>query len=191
MRVDAAEACRHATARSPRRLRAGVTATAATRGPHEPTYRPVAGDVRAATRLLIGRADLPGYRDTRVVRTGTDVCSRYDPDLSALVTTGEVEGRYFGRETRGGALVVTSQAALFRSRDHAETYWRRAVVDPRIRPCLAEALRKGLPTGSKLMDLRTVPLRFTSGPLRIQSWNVLGRVLVDGEDVPFVMGRSR
>jgi hypothetical protein len=164
-----------------------VVGSAGARDPHETTYAPVAADIRTAKGLLVTPADVPGFSDNGAPKGDDTACSSYDPDLSAIVTTGEAEGHLYSRSFASGALTVGSQAALFRTVAHANSYWRRAFTSRKITPCLAEAFRRGLPAGTKLSNLRTVPITSSSGALRVHSWNLVGRIHVDGTAVPFVI----
>jgi hypothetical protein len=164
-----------------------LAGSAVARSPHETTYRPVTADVRTAKSLLVTRADVPGFRDSGAPDDRDATCSAYDPDLSALVTTGEAEGRYYTRTAASGALTVGSQAALFTTAAQAKAYWMRAVTNKKITPCLAELFRRGLPVGSKLTNVKTIPITAATGALEVHSWNLVGRVHVDGNVVPFVL----
>lgn len=168
-------------------LALAVAGSALARTPHDTTYKPVGRDVRTAKGLLVKRADVPGFADAGAPDDRDATCSTYDPDLSGLVTTGEADGRYYSRTSASGALTVGSQAALFRSAAHAGSYWKRAVTSKKITPCLSEVFRRGLPPGAKLSNVRTVPVAAASGALRVHSWNLVGRVHVDGNVVPFVL----
>jgi hypothetical protein len=164
-----------------------LVGASAARTPHESTYRPIPKDVETAKSLLVTLADVPGFRDGGAPPDTDVTCSTYDPDLSALVTTGEADGRYFTHTSAGGALMIGSQAAVFRSAAEANAYWKRGFATRKIAPCVAEAFRRGLPPRATLTHVRAVPVRASSGPLKVMSWNLVGRVHQDGRVVPFVL----
>jgi hypothetical protein len=160
----------------------------AARGPKDPTYQPNARDLAIARSLLLVRAVVPARFTIESSKPSDDdfTCSTYDPDLSRLVSTADVEGRDFSHTARTGVYFVSSTAMLFRTSEEAATYWRRAVVHRKVGPCLVESFRDAFGKGAALGNVKVIPLELASGELSVQSWNVVG----DLRDGTRVLGKA-
>jgi hypothetical protein len=165
-----------------------TTAATAARSPHEPTYRPVPADVKAAKSLLLRADDLAaGFRAVPVPSTAFR-CTAYDPDLSNLVTTGEALGRYLERRTARGYESVATMAYVFRSTREANAYWRSGFDDKRNGLCIVEILKSSVGKatallGQKLEWIRGTPKieRFGMRGQRAVIWSVAPILSVAGQ----------
>jgi hypothetical protein len=129
--------------------------------------------VKAAKSLLLQASDFPPKFRSKPLTPEDDVrCDIYDPDLSALVTTGEAESRQFFATTARAAHVAASQALMFRTAKEATRYWQQGFNDKRNAACITEWLESDLKKGEQLTNHKPVPFRFSSPAVRAVNWSV-------------------
>jgi hypothetical protein len=124
----------------------------------KPRMRPNAGDVAQARSLLVRDSDLwSNFGPDPSKRASPNIprCpGLYAPDRSAVTITGSAESDF----TNGGD-GIASRAALFRSEDDLDAYWR-AIVRPAYAQCLAEVWDASPRPGgkAKILQVRSFPL---------------------------------
>jgi len=169
-----------------------VSLTAATaawaRDPYSETLRPVAADVAVARTLLLQRPDVPtNFKDKGVDRSSdaNANCSSFRPDLHRYVETADVSGHDFERSDATGYALVSSGAAVFRSRADALGDWRDSFANSKVRACIAELLRKGAGASSTLAQLRVTPIDLNIAGMTMRVWDATALVNTHGRSVPF------
>lgn len=162
-----------------------ASATAA-RSPHDPTLRTVAVDAGVAKTLLITKADVPtGFVDKGVDSSGDTgpACSSYDPDLHRLVETAEVDGHNFERTSGTGYSLVSSGAAVFRSRADAVADWNAIVANAKVTACIRELMVKGFGKLA-LTGVRIVPVDLKANEMSIRIWELTAAAHENGRSIP-------
>jgi hypothetical protein len=101
-----------------------------------PVVRFDPADQAAAKATVLKAADLgPGWKGglTKAEVDGADGCPGFKPKQADLVVTGLAESEF---EHRPGALNVTSQAQVMKTKAMVRLDWERTVAHPAVLPCL-------------------------------------------------------